>query len=134
MGSPVRRQTMVGGSLIDDPEQAVRKALLDLRCLLICISMLERINMVGLRLLFWPSYLLDVHEMWNGRLTKRDQNLKDASVFQGLLHDLIIPAVQNTQEAALRDQGLICLGLTCMLDAVSSPAPGATCDRRQRQR
>jgi hypothetical protein len=38
---------MVAGTLIDDPEQEVKKALVDLRSLLICISMLERINTVG---------------------------------------------------------------------------------------
>ena len=46
-GSPVRRKTMVGGTSIDDPDQAVKKALVDLRALLICISMLQRINSVS---------------------------------------------------------------------------------------
>jgi hypothetical protein len=46
-GSPVRRKTMVGGTSIDDPDQAVKKALVDLRSLLICISMLQRINSVS---------------------------------------------------------------------------------------
>jgi condensin complex subunit 3 len=50
----------------------------------------------------------------------KEQNLQDNSVFHGLLPDLIIPAVQNTEEPALRDQGLICLGLCCMIDAVCS--------------
>jgi hypothetical protein len=39
---------MVAGTLIDDPEQAVQKALVDLRALLICISLLERINTASL--------------------------------------------------------------------------------------
>lgn len=47
-GSPVRRKTMVAGTVVDDPDQAVRKALVDLRSLLICISMLQRINSVSL--------------------------------------------------------------------------------------
>jgi hypothetical protein len=46
-GSPVRRKTMVGGTSIDDPDQAVKKALVDLRALLICNSMLQRINSVS---------------------------------------------------------------------------------------
>jgi hypothetical protein len=39
-------------------------------------------------------------------------------VFHGLLPDLIIPAVRNKEEPALRDQGLVCLGLCCMIDSV----------------
>jgi len=46
-GSPVRRKTMVGGTSIDDPDQAVKKALVDYRSLLICISMLQRVNSVS---------------------------------------------------------------------------------------
>ncbi|TYJ51732.1 hypothetical protein B9479_007684 [Cryptococcus floricola] len=74
---------------MDDPEDRMRAALVDLRCLLICISLLERVN----------------------------STLQDNSVFHGLLPDLIIPAVRNKEEPALRDQGLICLGLCCMIDA-----------------
>jgi carbon monoxide dehydrogenase subunit G len=37
---------MVGGTSIDDPDQAVKKALVDYRSLLICISMLQRVNSV----------------------------------------------------------------------------------------
>jgi hypothetical protein len=50
---------MVAGSLIDDPEQAVRKALVDLRSLLICISMLERITSVSGSP--WPSLVSRQH-------------------------------------------------------------------------
>jgi condensin complex subunit 3 len=71
-----------------DPEAQRSAALTDLRCLLICISLLERVN----------------------------SPLQDNSVFHGLLPDLIIPAVRNTEEPALRDQGLVCLGLCCMID------------------
>lgn len=41
-------------------------------------------------------------------------------MFHGLVPDLIVPAVKNKLEPALRDQGLFCLGLCCMIDAVSS--------------
>jgi condensin complex subunit 3 len=44
-GSPSRRRT-IAGALADDPEQAVKKALVDYRALLICNSMLQRINSV----------------------------------------------------------------------------------------
>lgn len=81
-GSPSRRKT------VDSPEATVQAALIDLRCLLICIALLERVN----------------------------SQLQDNSVFHGLLPDLIIPAVRNREEPALRDQGLVCLGLCCMID------------------
>ncbi|WVN89766.1 uncharacterized protein L203_104996 [Cryptococcus depauperatus CBS 7841] len=74
---------------LDDPEERAKAALIDLRCLLICISLLERVH----------------------------STLQDNSVFHGLLPDLIIPAVRNKEEPTLRDQGLICLGLCCMIDA-----------------
>lgn len=72
----------------DDPEAIIRAAIIDMRCLLICTSLLERVN----------------------------TPLQENSVFHGLLPDLIVPAVRNTQEPALRDQGLICLGLCCLID------------------
>ena len=96
---------MVGGTSIDDPDQAVKKALVDLRALLICNSMLQRINSVSS-----PSRIPVQKAHF--------QKLQDNSVFHGLLPELIIPAVQNTEEPALRDQGLMCLGLCCMIDEV----------------
>ncbi|WVQ85926.1 hypothetical protein IAT38_008094 [Cryptococcus sp. DSM 104549] len=73
----------------DDPEASMKAALIDLRCLLICISLLERVN----------------------------SSLQENSVFHGLLPDLIIPSVRNKEEPALREVGLVCLGLCCMIDA-----------------
>ncbi|WVR08557.1 hypothetical protein IAU60_005612 [Kwoniella sp. DSM 27419] len=87
-GSIVRRRSVQPRFDPEDPEARVQAAIVDLRCLLICISLLERVN----------------------------TNLQDNSVFHGLLPDLIIPAVRNKEEPALRDQGLICLGLCCMID------------------
>ncbi|WVW80873.1 hypothetical protein I302_102863 [Kwoniella bestiolae CBS 10118] len=90
--SIIRRRSVISASRrmnSEDPEERMKAALIDLRCLLICISLLERAN----------------------------SNLQDNSVFHGLLPDLIIPAVRNKEEPALRDQGLICLGLCCMIDA-----------------
>ncbi|KAK8850500.1 hypothetical protein IAR55_004418 [Kwoniella newhampshirensis] len=85
----IRRRSVAPRFTPDDPEARIKAALIDLRCLLICISLLERVN----------------------------STLQDNSVFHGLLPDLIIPAVRNKEEPALRDQGLICLGLCCMIDA-----------------
>ncbi|WRT70673.1 uncharacterized protein IL334_007671 [Kwoniella shivajii] len=88
--SMIRRRSVATQRInSQDPEERMKAALIDLRCLLICISLLERVN----------------------------TNLQDNSVFHGLLPDLIIPAVRNKEEPALRDQGLICLGLCCMIDA-----------------
>lgn len=86
-----RSRSMAPRFNLDDPEERMKSALIDLRCLLICISLLERVH----------------------------STLQDNSVFHGLLPDLIIPAVRNKEEPALRDQGLICLGLCCMIDEVS---------------
>ncbi|WVQ95614.1 hypothetical protein IAU59_002712 [Kwoniella sp. CBS 9459] len=86
--SVIRRRSAVPRANPEDPEAKIQAALIDLRCLLICISLLERVH----------------------------SNLQDNSVFHGLLPDLIIPAVRNKEEPALRDQGLICLGLCCMID------------------
>ncbi|EAL23115.1 hypothetical protein CNBA6400 [Cryptococcus deneoformans B-3501A] len=83
-----RSRSMAPRFNLDDPEERMKSALIDLRCLLICISLLERVH----------------------------STLQDNSVFHGLLPDLIIPAVRNKEEPALRDQGLICLGLCCMID------------------
>ena len=90
---------------LDDPEERMQAALVDLRCLLICISLLERVNSVS-------------YEGGCAGEEAYGQTLQDNSVFHGLLPDLIIPAVRNKEEPALRDQGLICLGLCCMIDSV----------------
>jgi condensin complex subunit 3 len=47
------------------------------------------------------------------------QNLVDNAVLTGLMHELIIPAVENKEEPALRDQGVVCLGLIGLIDLVS---------------
>lgn len=73
----------------DDEEAAVVAVNIDLRCLFICISLLERVN----------------------------TPLQENSVFLGLLPDLIVPAVRNTEVPELRAQGLVCLGLCSMIDS-----------------
>jgi condensin complex subunit 3 len=96
--SPSRRSVAPRASPADTYSLA-KAALIDLRCLLICISLLERVN----------------------------SQLQDNSVFHGLLPDLIIPAVRNTQEPALRDLGLVCLGLCCMIDSVRAYYSARAC-------
>ncbi|CCU99678.1 unnamed protein product [Malassezia sympodialis ATCC 42132] len=69
------------------PAQAADLAALDARRLLIVRAMLER--MTG--------------------------TLQDETTLEGLIQELIVPTVQS-KDAALREQGLICLGLCSLLD------------------
>ncbi|KAJ7284629.1 nuclear condensing complex subunit [Mycena rebaudengoi] len=68
------------------PEEQVRADKIDLRCLALCIGMLERVN---------------------GTV---DQN----STLEGILGDLIIPSVKN-KDVVFREKGLVSLGLFCLI-------------------
>ncbi|KAF8636938.1 hypothetical protein AX17_003189 [Amanita inopinata Kibby_2008] len=68
------------------PEERAHADEIDLRCLSICIGMLERVN---------------------GRL-------EDNSTLNGVLMDLIIPSVQR-KEAVFKEKGLVSLGLCCLI-------------------
>ncbi|KAE9400263.1 hypothetical protein BT96DRAFT_938756 [Gymnopus androsaceus JB14] len=57
----------------------------DMRCLVLCIGMLERVN----------------------------GTFEDNSMLEGVLTDLIVPAVKR-KELALREKGLVALGLCCL--------------------
>ncbi|KAJ7193520.1 nuclear condensing complex subunit [Mycena pura] len=67
-------------------EEAVRVDLTDIRCLEVCTSMLERVH----------------------------GNFEDNSTLEGVLGDLIIPAVRR-KELGIREKGLAALGLCCLL-------------------
>ncbi|KAJ7635072.1 nuclear condensing complex subunit [Roridomyces roridus] len=67
-------------------EEGARADVMDLRCLEVCNGMLER-----------------VHE-----------NFADNSTLEGILADLIIPAVKR-KELSIREKGLVGLGLCCLL-------------------
>ncbi|KAG8843652.1 hypothetical protein FRB96_003876 [Tulasnella sp. 330] len=69
------------------PETQVRAEAIDLRCLALCIGMLERVN----------------------------STLQDNSVLHGLLPELIIPSVRS-KDPLLRERGLMSLGLCCLID------------------
>ncbi|KAF5389537.1 hypothetical protein D9757_004209 [Collybiopsis confluens] len=58
----------------------------DIRCLMLCIGMLERV----------------------------DGPFEDNSTLEGILTDLIVPAVKR-KELALREKGLVALGLCCLI-------------------
>ncbi|GJJ15062.1 hypothetical protein Clacol_009337 [Clathrus columnatus] len=67
-------------------EAKARAALLDLRCLNLCIGMLERVN----------------------------GTFEDNSTLEGILGELILPSVR-AKELALREKGLVSLGLCCLI-------------------
>ncbi|KAJ7352471.1 nuclear condensing complex subunit [Mycena albidolilacea] len=68
------------------PEERVRLDLIDKRCLILCIGMLERVN----------------------------GTIEENSTLEGVLHDLIIPSVRRKEEE-FREKGLIALGLFCLI-------------------
>ncbi|KAF7375149.1 Condensin complex subunit 3 [Mycena sanguinolenta] len=68
------------------PEEQARADLTDMRCLILCIGMLERVN----------------------------GTVEENSTLQGILQDLIIPSVQR-KEQHFREKGLIALGLICLI-------------------
>lgn len=87
-------QTPVRGTLswqtrlaADTPAQAAQRAALDARRLLIVRAMLESVA-----------------------------STLDNEAFHGLIPQLIVPAVKS-KDAAVREQGLVCLGLCSLLDA-----------------
>ncbi|RDX45406.1 hypothetical protein OH76DRAFT_1420865 [Lentinus brumalis] len=68
------------------PEEKARADAVDLRCLALCIGMLERVN----------------------------SSFEDNITLEGVLQELIVPAVKR-REMALREKGLISLGLCCLI-------------------
>ncbi|EMD37496.1 hypothetical protein CERSUDRAFT_154154 [Gelatoporia subvermispora B] len=67
-------------------EEKERADTIDLRCLSLCIGMLERVN----------------------------GTFEENSTLEGILGELIIPTVKR-KELALRQKGLVCLGLCCLI-------------------
>ncbi|KAF9234460.1 nuclear condensing complex subunit [Melanogaster broomeanus] len=68
------------------PEDQARADAVDLRCLSLCIGMLERVN----------------------------GTFEENSTLEGILGELIVPAVKR-KELVLREKGLVCLGLCCLI-------------------
>ncbi|KAG6889138.1 hypothetical protein C0995_003498 [Termitomyces sp. Mi166 len=68
------------------PDERVEADIIDMRCLLLCIGMLERV----------------------------DGSFEDNSTLEGILTDLIIPSVKR-KELVMREKGLISLGLCCLI-------------------
>lgn len=86
-------------------EEKARVDNIDLRCLSLCIGMLERVNGVGVTSLSTLVELIG----W--------QTFEENSTLEGILADLIIPAVKR-KELALREKGLVSLGLCCLIARV----------------
>ncbi|KAI5122625.1 hypothetical protein M0805_008714 [Coniferiporia weirii] len=68
------------------PEEKARSGFIDLRCLCLCVAVLERIH----------------------------GSFEENSILEGILADLIIPSVKR-KELVLREKGLISLGLCCLI-------------------
>ncbi|TDL22781.1 ARM repeat-containing protein [Rickenella mellea] len=68
------------------PQERERADAIDLRCLSLCIGMLERVN----------------------------SSFEENSTLEGILGELILPSVQR-KEPSLREKGLVSLGLCCLI-------------------
>ncbi|KAB5594684.1 Condensin complex subunit 3 [Ceratobasidium theobromae] len=68
-------------------EDLGHKLAIDLRCVTLCVGMLERVN----------------------------STLQENSALHGLVPELIIPSIQSKSHQ-LRERGLMCLGLCCLID------------------
>ncbi|KAG5642733.1 hypothetical protein DXG03_002278 [Asterophora parasitica] len=77
------------------PEERKEADVRDLRCLNLCIGMLERV----------------------------DGTFEDNSTLEGILGDLIVPSVKR-KELAMREKGLVSLGLCCLIAKVQSTPEG----------
>ncbi len=98
---------------MEDPEVRYQAAMTDLRCLWTCTKLLQNVNGVSdLRML----------EIYTAELIRGGafQTFQENSAFQGIIEDLVLPAVKNKEEPALRENGMLCLGMCCMVDVVSS--------------
>lgn len=87
-----RSKTENGDSSEIDEEKAIREIMINMKCLHIAQCMLENVE---------------------GDL---QQNIHLVT----MLNNLVVPAVRS-HEAPIRERGLLCLGLCCLLDKVSSP-------------
>ncbi|BGP22271.1 condensin complex subunit 3 [Rhodotorula toruloides] len=81
------KQAKKGKRAVQEPQQAERRKELDLRCLFVVKALLERVMSA----------------------------LQENSMLHGLVAELIVPSVK-TKDYEVRAQGLICLGLCCLLD------------------
>lgn len=96
------------------PEEREKADAVDLRCLGICMAMLRHIQSVS-------GDLFILTRFCGKRLALTiTQNFDENSTLEGLLSDLIIPAVKR-KKLALRERGLVNLGLCCLIAKVCVP-------------
>lgn len=84
------KKMSLGGKAADAEESALKRAVVDLRSLDILKGLLERVN----------------------------GTLQENSVLHGLLSELVVPSIRGKQPE-LRERGIICLGLVCLIDQVA---------------
>jgi len=92
------------------PEEIAKAESIDMRCLSLCIGMLERVNGVC-------TFFSLLHWVCSLRRIKYPQTFEENSTLNGILRDLILPAV-NSKEMAMREKGLVSLGLCCLITRV----------------
>jgi condensin complex subunit 3 len=90
-------------------EEQAKMMDIDMRCLLLCIAMLERVMSVSV----WLSSLLRILDL----VLNNGQTFDENSTLDGILAELIIPAVKS-KEPAFRERGMIALGLCCLIHRV----------------
>lgn len=83
---------LLSESAEEDEEKAIKEILVNLKCLHIAQCMLQNVG----------------------------DNLQDNVHLVTMLNNLVVPAVRS-REAPIRERGLLCLGLCCLLDKASQP-------------
>lgn len=83
-----------GEEEVDDEEKAIREIMVNMKCLHIAQCMLQNVQC----------------------------DLEENSDLVTMLNNLVVPAVRS-QEAPIRERGLVCLGLCCLLSKVSPLPP-----------
>lgn len=84
-----KKKAEAGALAMDDEEKAVREILVNMKCLHIAQCMLQNV----------------------------ESGLEQNNSLVTMLNNLVVPAVRS-QEAPVRERGLLCLGLCCLLDKV----------------
>ena len=91
------------------PEERMESDLTDMRCLWLCIAVLERVDGV--------NNLTLTHVFICLLIISLRQSFEDNSTLEGILGDLIIPSVKR-KELAMREKALASLGLCCLIAKV----------------
>ncbi|CCA67302.1 related to condensin complex subunit 3 [Serendipita indica DSM 11827] len=87
--TPMKRSKLFAPSAEKSAEELARMADVDMRCLSLCTAMLERVMSIA-------------------------ETFDENPTLDGVLTELIIPAVKS-KEPAMRERGLIALGLCCLI-------------------